>query len=108
VGKPSLLTTSAQSTPVTALEDPTERSMPPAMIRKVIPTAAMHKRATWRTRPIRFCIVRKLGLAMERKTKIRMKTTSVARPWILRNPPPLRASLVFSRVAAKLLLPVKQ
>ena len=50
VGKPSLVTSRAQSTPVTALEEPTERSMPPAMIRKVMPTATISSRATCRSR----------------------------------------------------------
>ena len=49
-------------------------------------------------------MVRKLGLAMERKMKIATKTTTVARPWVLRKPPLLSVSLDFPVLLANFLL----
>ena len=79
-GSPRRATARAQTTPVTALAEPIDRSIPPAMIRKVMPTEAIISMATCRSRPIRFSAVRKVGLAMERKTKMTKKTTKVAKP----------------------------
>lgn len=64
------------STLTSATTDPTERSMPPIRMTKVIPTLMMRPSPIWRPTTVRLPAVKKYGDAIERKITSRMTTAA--------------------------------
>src|ERR1700683_1456727 len=65
--------------------EPTDRSIPPVKMTKVIPTAMIALMAVWPTKMMRFCCVKKEGVSKE-KTPIRTKSAISARKRNRRTP----------------------
>jgi hypothetical protein len=76
-GDHSLCNKSAEIIVVRATTEPTERSIPPERITKVIPTAAIPKNALSIKRLINTCNEKKLGYAKEPAAYIRRKRPNV-------------------------------
>jgi hypothetical protein len=64
---------------------PTDRSMPPPMITKVIPTTIRPRKAPWSTMFSRFCSVRKLSNTRAETATTSIRTTMAPRRWSVVN-----------------------
>ena len=77
----------APSSPASARIEPTDRSIPPAMMITVMPSAMMLITAVCRTTLERFVAVRKLGEAMERMMNSAISVKNGSSRWIIRLAP---------------------